>query len=86
MNFEELNTVNVEIEKCVNSRPLAYLSEEHKDTVITPNRFIYGRDIDGSESVQQEFHELTGNDMKNGKLVVKLHLNILRNDLLKNIC
>ena len=64
MNFEELNTVNVEIEKCVNSRPLAYLSEEHKDTVITPNRFIYGRDIDGSESVQQEFHELTDNDMK----------------------
>ena len=40
------------------------LSEEHKDTVITPNRFIYGRDIDESESVQQEFHELTGNDMK----------------------
>ena len=82
MNFEELNTVNIETEKCVNSRPLTYLSEEHEDTVITPNHLIYGRDIDGSDSVQQEFHELTGNDMRK----FKVHLNILRNDLLKNIC
>ena len=62
------------------------MSEEHKDTVITPNRFIYGRDIDGSESVQQEFHELTGNDMRKRQACCQVHLNILRNDLLKNIC
>ena len=51
LNFEELNTVIVGIEKCVNSRPLTYLSEEHEDTVITPNHFIHRRDIDRNESV-----------------------------------
>ena len=64
MNFEELNTVIIEIEKCVNSRPLTYLSEEHEDTVITPNHLIYGRDIDRNESVQHEFNELSGDDMR----------------------
>ena len=60
LNFEELNTVIIEIEKCVNSRPLTYLSEEHEDTVITPNNLIYGRDIDRNESVQHELNELSG--------------------------
>ena len=64
LNFEELNTVIVEIEKCVNSRPLTYLSEEHEDTIITTNHFIYGRDIDRNKSVQHDFHELSGDDMR----------------------
>ena len=58
LNFEELNTVIVEIEKCVNSRPLTYLSEEHEDTVLTPNHLIYGRNINRNESVQHEFMNL----------------------------
>ena len=49
LNFEELNTVIIEIEKYVNSRPLMYLSEEHEDTVITPDHLIDGRDIDRNE-------------------------------------
>ena len=65
LNFEELNTVIVvEIENCVNSRPLTCLSEEHEDTVITPNYLIYGRNIDRNESVQHEFNELSGDDMR----------------------
>ena len=64
MNFEELNTVIVEIEKCVNSRPLTYLSEEHEDTAITPNHLIYGRDIDRNESVHHEFNEVSGDNMR----------------------
>ena len=69
-----------------NLTQLSYLSEEHEDTVITPNHLIYGWDIDRNESVQHEFHELSGDDMTNcGKLIVKLYLNILQNDLLKNI-
>ena len=64
MNFEELNTVILDIEKCVNSRRLTYLSEEHEDTVITPNHVIYGRDIGRNESVQHEFNELSGDDMR----------------------
>ena len=63
LNFEELNTV-IEIEKCVDSRPLTYLSEEHENTVINPNLLIYGRDIERNESVQHEFNELGGDDMR----------------------
>ena len=40
------------------------MSEEHEDTVITPNHLIYGWDIDRNESVQHEFHELSGDDMR----------------------
>ena len=40
------------------------MSEEHEDTVITPNHLIYGRDIDGNKSVQHEFHELNDDDMR----------------------
>ena len=64
LNFEELNTVIVEIEKCVNLRPLTYLSEEREDTGIIPNHLIYGRDIDRNKSVQHKFHELNGDDMR----------------------
>ena len=62
LSFEELNTVIVEIEKCVNSRPSTYLSEKHEDTVITPNH--HGRDIDRKDTVQHNFNELSGDDMR----------------------
>ena len=62
LSFEELNTVIVEIEKCVNSRPSTYLSEKHEDTVITPNH--HGRDIDRKDTVQHKFNELSGDDMR----------------------
>ena len=64
LNFEELNTVIAEIEKCVNSRPLTYLSEEHEGTIITPNHLVYGRSIDRNDTVQHEFNELSGDDMR----------------------
>ena len=41
-----------------------YLTAEHEDTVITPNHFVYGRDIDRNQSIQHEFHELSGDDMR----------------------
>ena len=47
-----------------NLSQLSYLLEEHEDTVITPNHLIYGRDIDRNESVQHEFHELSGDNMR----------------------
>ena len=48
----------------VYSRPLTYLSEKHEDIVITPNHLIYARNIDRNESVQHEFNELSGDDMR----------------------
>ena len=29
-----------------------------------PNHFVYGRDIDRNQSVQHEFHKLSGDDMR----------------------
>ena len=72
LNFEEVNTVIIKIEKCVNSRPLTYLSEKHEDTVITPNHLIYGRDIDRNESVQHEFNELSGDDMRKQQIYCQI--------------
>ena len=50
LNFEEFNTVIAEIEKCINSRLLTYLSEEHEDIVLIPNHLIYGRNVDKSST------------------------------------
>ena len=61
------------------------MSEEHEDTVITPKHFVYGRDIDRNQSVQHEFHELFGDDMRKRQAYCQVYLNILQNDLLKNI-
>ena len=72
LNFEEVNTVIIKIGKCVNSRPLTYLSEKHEDTVIIPNHLIYGRDIDRNESVQHEFNELSGDDMRKQQIYCQI--------------
>ena len=40
---------------------------EHEDTVITLNHLIYGRDIDRNDTVQQDFNELSVDDMKKRK-------------------
>ena len=68
LDYEELNTVIIETEKCVNSRPLTYLSDEHEDSVITPNHLIYGRDINRNNVIKYEFKELTNDDMRKRKL------------------
>ena len=41
----ELETVLVEIEHTLNSRPLTYMSEENYAESITPHHLLYGRDI-----------------------------------------
>ena len=48
------------------------MSEEHEDTVITRNHLIYGRDIDRNKSVQYEFHELNGDDMRKRQAYCKV--------------
>lgn len=35
LNFQELNTFIAEMKKCIDSRPLTDLAEEHENTAIT---------------------------------------------------
>ena len=45
LSSEELETVLLKIESVINGRPLAYLSEDDLGDALTPNHFIYGRNI-----------------------------------------
>ena len=40
--FEELETILIETESMMNTRPLTYLYEEATEDVLTPNHFIFG--------------------------------------------
>ena len=42
MTFQELGEILLGIECLLNNRPLAYLDEEFKQRVITPNILIHG--------------------------------------------
>ena len=45
LDRDQLNTVLIEIENIINSRPLTYISEEHFEESATPYHLIYGRNI-----------------------------------------
>ena len=45
LDYEQLNTVLVEIENVINSRPLSYMNDENLDENLTPYPLIYGRNI-----------------------------------------
>ena len=44
LNFEELNTILVEIESMMNSRPLTYLTDDEMEA-LTPYHLLHGRNI-----------------------------------------
>ena len=45
LNYEELLTVLKEVENILNNRPLTYLYTEENVDPLTPNKLIYGRDL-----------------------------------------
>ena len=45
LTYEELETIVVEIEGILNTRPLCYIYDDSTDPVITPSHLIYGRNI-----------------------------------------
>ena len=47
LDYEQLNTVLVEIENVIKSRPLTYMNDENLDESLTPYHLIYGGNIAG---------------------------------------
>ena len=45
LDYEQLNTVLVQIENVINSRPLTYMNDENLNESLTPYHLIYGRNI-----------------------------------------
>ena len=45
LDYEQLNTVLVEIENVIKSRPLTYMNDENLDESLTPYHLNYGRNI-----------------------------------------
>ena len=43
VNYEELNTIIVEIEAIVNSRPLTYICDDEVEEVLTPSHLLLGK-------------------------------------------
>ena len=56
MNFDELNTVLVEIESVINSRPITYVydDEDYNSCPLTPADLIYGRRISSSPNASHQ--------------------------------
>ena len=70
--FDELNTVVIEAENTLNSRPLTYLSDENFQSSLTPNHLIHGHNIN-SKYFPEVKVDLSENDFR---LRVK-HLGII---------
>ena len=49
LDYDQLNTVLVEIENITNSRPLTYMNDENLDESLTPYHLIYDRNIGKNE-------------------------------------
>ena len=66
LTYEELETVLVEIESVINSRPLTYLFEDEAEEALTPSHLAIGRRLVSPVSrveqseVQQSHESLTG--------------------------
>ena len=59
LNFVELHTVLVQIEKMMNTRPITYLSEQNCDKHITPSHLMYGRNINRRNIVDDNDNIIT---------------------------
>ena len=66
----ELETVLIEIESCINSRPLTYVIDDIKSSVLTPANFIIGRSTFLQPSFETDPTNISANDLYE-KLILK---------------
>ena len=67
LTFEELNTILIDIEAVVNSRPLVYVEENDLDQILTPSHLFCGRRTMDRET----------------KLSPEIKMDLLRDDVIK---
>ena len=60
----ELETVLIEIESCVNSRPLTYVSTDTNTEIITPSQFLMSKNITDKIEFSEEFENIIPSILK----------------------
>ena len=45
LSYDELQTLLLEIELILNSRPLCYLYDDDQEDILTPDHLLYGRNF-----------------------------------------
>ena len=66
LKFDELNTILIEVESMLNSRPLTYLSGENYGVAITPYHMMFGRNILNNSYINKDLKlDVTKQDVHN---------------------
>jgi len=75
LNFDQLNTLLVEVEGVVNSRPLTYVEDDASGTsyVLSPSHLIYGRKITSVPN-DSHFEVISTNDTLTKRARQQKHL------------
>ena len=86
----ELETILIEVESCINSRPLTFVGDELDfDHYLTPSHFILGRVITSKPPVDIEPHIVTPEDLYERKRIENKRLehfwNVRRKDYIANL-
>ena len=84
LDRDQLNTVLIEIENIINSRPLTYISEEHFEESLTPYHLIYGRNI-AVNKVSYLSKDMDGNSIRSNYNKVNILLKHFSKDLQRSI-
>ncbi|XP_068213866.1 uncharacterized protein [Palaemon carinicauda] len=87
---KELETTLVEIEACINSRPLTFVSDEPDfEHYLTPSHFILGRNITSKPPVDIEPYVVTPDDLRDREEIVNKRLeqfwSVWRKDYIANL-
>ena len=53
LNYEEINSALIDVERTLNSRPLTHLEEDNTEIALTPFHLLYGRNVN-TENLNSE--------------------------------
>ena len=86
LSFEQLRTVAADVEGVLNSRPLMYVDSDPDNNVLTPNHFMYGRNLhEKCMNVNLEKEELSVKSFQHIQLVLKHFWKRLYNEYLVSL-